>query len=66
MGIEDLFVGEVQVLTVSDITRILGISRQETYALIHSGAIPAFKLGSTWRIIRDDLIARLKEQENLP
>jgi len=49
------------VLNVNETIEILGISRNMLYDLIHSGILPAFRLGKKiWRINKPDLILYLK------
>lgn len=50
------------VLNVNETIEILGISRNMLYDLIHSGTLPAFRLGrKIWRINKPDLILYLKQ-----
>ena len=46
-------------LTVAEAAKALRIGINETYAAIHSGQIPAIRLGRSVRIPRDALIQRL-------
>lgn len=49
------------VLTINETIEILGISRNMLYDLIHSGILPAFRLGKKiWRINKPDLLLYLK------
>jgi len=49
------------VLNVNETIEILGISRNMLYDLIHSGILPAFRLGrKIWRINKFELILYLK------
>ena len=41
------------VLTPADISMVLGISRNTTYALIHSKSFPAFRVGKQYRVSRE-------------
>jgi len=48
------------VLSINETIEILGISRNLLYDLIHSGTIPAFRLGEKiWRINKPVLISYL-------
>jgi len=50
------------VLTINEAKEILGISRNLIYDLIHSGTLPAFRLGEKiWRINKSSLIAYLNK-----
>ncbi len=48
------------IVTPEDVAEMLGLSHSATYQLLRSGAIPAVKAGSRWRIhwptIRDSII----------
>lgn len=49
------------VLTLNETLEILGISRNMLYDLIHSGTLPAYRLGKKiWRVNKPDLILYLK------
>lgn len=41
------------ILTPRDISAVLGISKNSTYALIHSRGFPAFQVGKQYRVHRD-------------
>lgn len=47
---------------VSETADLLGISRSRCYELIYEGAIPAIKLGGTWRVPRVQLEAWIEAQ----
>ena len=44
----------------------MAISRQNTYAWLRDGVIPGYKLGSTWRVIRDELKETMRQGANVP
>ena len=49
------------ILTINETIEILGISRNMLYALIHSGTLPAYRLGKKiWRINKLDLVECLE------
>ncbi|MDD3172859.1 MAG: helix-turn-helix domain-containing protein [Herbinix sp.] len=51
------------VLTINETMEILGISRNLLYDLIHSGTLPAFRIGiKIWRIKKLDLISFLEKR----
>ncbi|MDF2591465.1 MAG: DNA-binding protein [Clostridia bacterium] len=59
---------EKEVLTVSQVADYLQLSEMTTYKLVQEGKIPAFKIGRSWRVKKDDLeelIERLKKGESL-
>ena len=50
------------VLSINETMEILGISRNLLYNLIHTGAIPAMRIGKKlWRINKQALIKYIEE-----
>ncbi|MEM2983336.1 MAG: helix-turn-helix domain-containing protein, partial [Candidatus Bathyarchaeia archaeon] len=47
-------------LTSDEVCQFLRISRQKFYRLVKKGEFPARKVGSEWRILKDDLRAYIK------
>lgn len=45
----------MNLLTVEDLQKQLGIGRTKAYALITSGEIEAFRIGRKWKITEDAL-----------
>lgn len=43
-------------LTRKEVQRILSVGKNTILALIRAGALPAFKIGKSYRIRKDDLI----------
>ncbi len=53
---------EVPVVVDIDFVQwLLGISRETVRLDIHSGRLPAFRIGGIWRINKSDLIAYASE-----
>ena len=48
--------------TVEEVTRFYGIKQSALYAKLKSGAIPAIRTGSLWRIKRDEFDKMLMER----
>ena len=44
------------ILTPKDISAILGISKNSTYALMHRRDFPAFQIGKQYRVKRDRFV----------
>jgi excisionase family DNA binding protein len=44
-----------QFYSVEQVARILGVERKKVLLLIHTSALPARKIGATWRIATEDL-----------
>ena len=49
--------GLARFLTIADAAQLLSISTRQVYALVHSGELPAIRVGTAgpWRIERDVL-----------
>ncbi|MCP3029426.1 helix-turn-helix domain-containing protein [Halobacillus sp. A5] len=57
-----------EIMTVSQVAEYLQLSEMTTYKLVQKGTIPAFKIGTHWRVKKEDLhecIERLKKGERL-
>ena len=65
-GLDELFQGQPPTLTVSQVAQILGMTKQGVYNWVRDGVIPAYKVGSTWFIVRDELKATLRAGANTP
>lgn len=50
------------ILKPMDVAAILGISKNNAYAIIHSQGFPAIKVGKQYRILRNNFIAWLESQ----
>ena len=48
-------------LTISDLREILNIGRNAAYELLNEGAIPAFRIGRSWKIPKDAVIYYLNQ-----
>ena len=60
--------GGKEILTISQVAAYLQLSEMTTYKLVQEGKIPAFKIGRSWRVKKDDLdilIERLKKGERI-
>ena len=47
------------VLKISDLQEILGIGRNAVYKLLQNQEIPAFRIGTRWRVSKAALLAYL-------
>lgn len=46
---------ENEIMTITQVAKYLQISEVTTYRLVQEGKIPAFKVGRSWRVKREDL-----------
>lgn len=53
--LDDLFEGYPDTLTVAELAAILRIQVPTAYKWLREGTIPAYKVGSTWVILRDEV-----------
>lgn len=51
-------------LEVQDVAAVLGISKTAVYQLLRDGTIPAYKVGGSWVILRDELREMLENSSN--
>lgn len=63
--LDDLFAGYPKHLSVVQLTEILGIQRSTAYKWLGDGTIPAYRVGSTWVILRDEVKDRVASGRNL-
>lgn len=64
--LDDLFADYPEHLTVPDVAHILGIQRSTVYKWLNEGTIPAYKVSSSWVILREELKERVASGRNLP
>ena len=64
--LDDLFADLPDTLRVSQVAKLLGKTNQGVLRWISTGVLPAYKLGDTWVILRDDLRDAMAEGGNLP
>lgn len=63
--LDELFDGLPKRLGVQEVAELLDMTTQGVYKWIHSGTIPAYKLGATWIILRDELRDAIAHGSNL-
>ncbi|WP_173917902.1 helix-turn-helix domain-containing protein [Halobacillus sp. Marseille-Q1614] len=57
-----------EIMTIAQVAEYLQISEMTTYKLVQNGRIPGFKIGSHWRVKKEDLsvlISKLEHGEEL-
>jgi excisionase family DNA binding protein len=52
-----------QVMTVKDVADYLDVHPMTIYKYVQEGNIPAFKIGTSWRIKRNSILKWIKENE---
>lgn len=63
--LDELFEGLPKKLDAPQTAEILGVTKKRVYQWIHQGVIPAYKIGSTWIILRDELRDTIASGSNL-
>lgn len=62
---DEMFSELPNLLRVSQVARLLGKTSQGVLRWINTGVLPAYKLGDTWFILRDDLRDAMSAGGNL-
>jgi excisionase family DNA binding protein len=62
-ALKSLELNENQVLTVHELSSFLNVHHTTVYRLIHEKKIPAFRVGSDWRISQKAIDQWMKSQE---
>lgn len=52
---EEMLDVEYEFLTPREVMNLLCIGKSTFYRLVHSGELPAFRIGKLWRVKRSDL-----------
>ena len=64
-AIDRLFEGMPPTLGANEVSELLGITQDTAYKMFKRGAIPAYRLGNRWFIIRDELKEQLRAGSNV-
>lgn len=64
-AIDRLFEGLPPTLSTTDVSDLLGITQKTAYEMVKRGAIPAYRLGGRWFVIRDELKEKLRASSNV-
>ena len=62
---DEMFSEQPKLLRVSQVAQLLGKTSQGVLRWINTGVLPAYKLGDTWFILRDDLRDAMSAGGNL-
>ena len=52
-------------LTIEQLAEVLGVKRATAYQWLNRGVVPAYKLGGTWIIYRDEVREHLIKSRNI-
>lgn len=50
------------ILTIEDVSKMLGFSQSKIYKMIRENEIPCFKISSSWRFLKDDICVWLEKK----
>lgn len=53
-------------LSIEQLAAALGVKRPTAYQWLNRGVVPAYKLGGTWIIDRDEVRDHLRKARNIP
>jgi excisionase family DNA binding protein len=53
--------GEVRFLTVAEVAAIMRVSKMTVYRMVHSGTLPAIRVGRSYRVPKRDVDNYLRE-----
>jgi excisionase family DNA binding protein len=56
----DLPVGPVEFLTVAEVAAMMRVSKMTVYRLVHSGELPAVRVGRSFRVPQQEVHAYLR------
>lgn len=65
-ALDALFADRPDVLSVEEVAEVLNVTRTNVYAWLRDGVIPGYKLGTTWRVLRNELKATMATGANAP
>ena len=64
--IRELLVDLPRRLSVPEVAELLGVQQATIYRWLRDGEVPAYKVGSTWVILREELCDYLETKHNQP
>lgn len=53
-------VSEVKLMTVAEVAAVMRVSKMTVYRLVHSGELPAVRVGRSFRVTEEDVNEYLK------
>lgn len=53
-GLDKLFEGRPEILSVQEVSTLLGMGKAGVYKWLHEGSMPGYQKGKSWFIIRDE------------
>lgn len=62
--LDDLFEGYPTILSVRDLSQILGLNVKTVYEYLQNGSLPAYHIGTKWVIVRDEVVAFMHNAAN--
>lgn len=62
--IDALFQDFGPTLTVPQVAETLGVTKQAVYHWLRDGVIPGYKVGTSWFILRDEIVETMRSGAN--
>lgn len=62
-ALDALFADQPAMLSVEEVATLLNASRQNVYSWLREGVIPGYKIGTTWRVISEELKEKLRDSQ---
>ncbi|PCC27075.1 hypothetical protein CIK76_18915 [Glutamicibacter sp. BW80] len=59
-ALDALFADQPAMLSVDEVATLLNASRQNVYSWLREGVIPGYKIGTTWRVLSEELKETLR------
>lgn len=63
-AIDKLLADTSDVLSASEVAKLLGVTKQGVYHWLRDAVIPGYKVGTQWFILREELAATLRRGAN--
>lgn len=61
MATDESTLGQIQFLTVAEVAAVMRVSKMTVYRLVHSGHLPAIRVGRSFRVPEQAVHDYLKE-----
>ena len=58
---EERQLGEMTFMTVAEVAAVMRVSKMTVYRLVHSGELPAVRVGRSFRVLEEDVNEYLRK-----
>ncbi len=63
--LDELFAGYPEHLSVQELTELLGVKKSTIYSWLQQGTIPAYRVGGSWVVLREEVKDLMRSGRNL-